>query len=156
MRPSAIAIAGAGAALAGCAMNHAERTGPVAIHQEVHFDAPPDRVYRAIMDPDQFARVTGRPVDHISPGAGGTFSCFDGIIIGRHIELVPNHLIVQAWREGVWDPGVYSIARFEMKPEAGGTRLIFDHTGFPEGSGAHLKIGWYENYWDPLKRYLGQ
>jgi activator of HSP90 ATPase len=33
----------------------------------------------------------------ISREVGGAFSLFGGIIVGRHIELVPNERIVQAW-----------------------------------------------------------
>jgi activator of HSP90 ATPase len=55
----------------------------------------------------------GKPTE-ISREAGGTFALFGGYITGRHVELVPNERIVQAWRAGGWDPGVYSIAKFEL------------------------------------------
>jgi activator of HSP90 ATPase len=45
---------------------------------------------------------------------GGAFTLFGGYITGRHVELVPNDRIVQAWRTGGWAPGVYSIAKFEL------------------------------------------
>jgi activator of HSP90 ATPase len=70
------------------------------------------------------------------------------------IELVPSIRIVQAWRVIDWNPGVYSIAKFSLTEHAGGTRLIFDHTGFPNGEGQHLADGWKANYWEPLQKYL--
>jgi activator of HSP90 ATPase len=79
---------------------------------------------------------------------------FGDYIVGRSIELVPNALIVQAWREKTWPEGVYSIVRFALMDAGTGTKLSFDHTGFPKGAGHHLSIGWYENYWQPLRRYL--
>jgi uncharacterized protein YndB with AHSA1/START domain len=120
------------------------------------FKASPQRVYDALTDGHQFAQLTGRAVAEMSREPGGKFSCFDGIILGRQIELVPGQRIVEAWREATWPPGVYSIAKFELMPENSGTRLLLDHTGFPEGAGAHLAIGWGENYWEPLKKYLGE
>ena len=34
------------------------------------------------------------------------------------------------------------------------TKLIFDHTGFPEGASVHLAPGWWSHYWEPLQKYL--
>jgi activator of HSP90 ATPase len=69
----------------------------------------------------------------MSREVGGAFSIFRGHILGRHIELVPNERIVQAWRVANWNPGVYSIAKFELVEQGSGTKIVFDHTGFPSG-----------------------
>ncbi|HTD84272.1 MAG TPA: SRPBCC domain-containing protein, partial [Gemmatimonadaceae bacterium] len=76
-------------------------------------------------------------------------------IIGRHLELVPDKRIVQAWRVVPWDPGIYSIARFQLNGQDSKTTIVFDHTGFPNGLGQHLADGWHQNYWEPLRKYLG-
>jgi len=68
---------------------------------------------------------------------------------------VTNERIVQAWRAGSWDPGIYSIARFELVEQGSGTKIVFDHTGFPKGDGEHLAGGWKMNYWEPLEKFLG-
>ena len=87
--------------------------------------------------------------------AGGPFTLFGGHISGRQVELVPNQRIVEVWRAGSWDPGSYSIARFELSAQgADSTRLVIDHTGFPEGQAAHLAEGWRTNCWEPLAKYL--
>jgi activator of HSP90 ATPase len=70
------------------------------------------------------------------------------------IELIPNQRIVEAWRVVDWPAGIYSIARFELVPDASGTRLIFDHIGFPDGLKEHLTIGWQQHYWDALTKYF--
>ena len=98
-------------------------------------------------------KIGQKPVE-ISRQAGGAFSIFGGYITGRHIELVPNERIVQAWRVGSWKPGVYSIVRFELVAHGSGTRIVFDHTGFPVGDGAHLADGWKEHYWEPMEKLL--
>jgi activator of HSP90 ATPase len=136
------------------------------IHHEVKFKASPKRLYAALTDAAEFQRVvllsgavkTGmvkapQPAQ-ISVVAGGEFALFGGYITGRQIELVPNVRIVQAWRTGSWDPGIYSIARFSLAPQNAGTLLTFDHTGFPKGEAEHLAQGWTSNYWQPLENLL--
>jgi activator of HSP90 ATPase len=66
----------------------------------------------------------------ISREAGGAFSLYGGVITGRHIELVPNVRVVQAWRAGDWPAGVYSIAKFELVAQGSGPKIVFDHAGF--------------------------
>jgi len=128
------------------------------IHQEVVIRASRDRIYQALTDANQFSKVTELSyhdaATQISPEVGGAFSIFGGLITGRHIEMVRNELLVQAWREKPWPGGVYSIARFQLQDGGSGTKLIFDHTGFPRGAGKHLAIGWHSHYWEPLQKYL--
>src|SRR5215469_5870008 len=137
-----------------------------AIHQESVFRTSRKRVYDALTDAQQFEKVVrlsaamqsmaiGSKPAQISREAGGAFSLFGGYISGRQIELVPAELIVQAWRTQTWKPGEYSIARFELVEQGAGTKIIFDHQGFPNGTGSHLAAGWKANYWEPLQKYLG-
>jgi activator of HSP90 ATPase len=90
----------------------------------------------------------------IDPTPGGAFNMFGGLIVGRNIELVAGQRIVQAWRPTHWDPGVYSVVHFEFRPRAAETTLIFDHTGFPAGEYDSLNSGWYNHYWNPLKKFF--
>jgi activator of HSP90 ATPase len=123
------------------------------LHQEVDFKAGPQRIYDALLDSKQFAALTGLPAE-IDSKAGGAFSMFGGLIVGRNIELIPNQRIVQAWRPTHWDPGVYSIVKFELKPRGPETTIVLDHTGFPEGDFDGLNSGWKLRYWDPMKKFL--
>jgi activator of HSP90 ATPase len=136
-----------------------------AIHQEPVFKANPKRIYEALTDAKQFQKIQliggaiaksdleAKPAE-ISTEAGGPFTLFGGHIVGRQIELVLNQRIVEAWRETTWDPGWYSIVRFELKEQGTGTKLIFDHTGFPAGAGEHLAVGWKSYYWEPMEKLL--
>jgi activator of HSP90 ATPase len=136
-----------------------------AIHQETIFKASPKRIYEALTDAQQFQKVVllsgamnssdlmKKPAQ-ISREPGGAFSIFGAFIAGRQIELVPNQRIVQAWREISWPLGIYSIAKFDLKEERSGTKLIFDHTGFPTGNGEHLAAGWKSHYWEALEEFL--
>jgi uncharacterized protein YndB with AHSA1/START domain len=138
------------------------------IHQERSFAASRPRIYDALTVTAQFDHVvrlgeamrTGmklgaRPTE-IHNEAGGTFTLFGGHITGRFVELVRDARIVQAWRVANWDPGIYSIAKYELSDAGTGTKLVFDHTGFPTGEADHLAEGWISNYWQPLAQYLAQ
>ena len=135
------------------------------IHQETPYKASRKRVFEALTETSQFDRIihiaTGGDISAlgnkrtaISRDEGGSFTIFGGHIIGRQIELVPNERIVQAWRVVDWDPGVYSIAKFELMEQGAETKIVFDHTGFPQGLGEHLAAGWKLHYWEPLKKFL--
>jgi activator of HSP90 ATPase len=156
---------GSGGGLA--ARQSAQSDGPThnagAIHQEVVFNASRKLVYEALTDAKQFDRVVqlsenGKSMENratqISREVGGAFSLFGGYIVGRHIEMLVNERLVQAWRETSWLPGVYSIVKFELVEQGAATKLVFDHTGFP-GSGEHLYTGWKADYWEPLRKFLG-
>lgn len=137
-----------------------------AIHQERVFKASRERVYTALTNAKQFDQVerlgaaaqmvmaAGSTPTSISSEAGGTFTLFGGHITGRQIELIPAERIVQAWRAATWKEGAYSIANFQLIEEGSGTRLVFDHTGFPKGLGQSLAEGWQGHYWEPLEKYL--
>ena len=53
-----------------------------------------------------------------------------------------------------WDPGAYSIAKFELVEQGTGTKIVFDHTGFPKGDAETLASGWKAHYWEPLAKFL--
>jgi len=168
------AIAGVAIAFGGLALGSTEawagaeegisRTAE-SIHQEAVFKASRKRLYEALIDSKQFDKVIqlsgvmqsmhlGDKPAEISREVGGAFTLFGAYITGRHVELVPNERIVQAWRTGGWAPGVYSIAKFELVEQASGTKIVFDHTGFPKGEAEVLASGWKAHYWEPLEKLL--
>lgn len=136
------------------------------IHQTVVFKASRKRVYEVLTDEKQFDKVVklsaamqsgmslGNKPTQIAREVGGAFTLFGGHILGRHVELAPGERIVQAWRVAPWEAGVYSIARFEFSDQGPDTKLVFEHTGFPNGQGEHLAEGWRGNYWEPLAKVL--
>ena len=123
------------------------------IHQELVFNATPERIYQALMNSEQHSAFTGGPAE-VSQEVGGEFSCHGGQVVGRNIELVPNKRIVQAWRIAGWDEGVYSVVKFELQGQGSKTKLVLDHSGFPEDHREHLDGGWHARYWEPLQKYL--
>ena len=136
------------------------------IHHERVFKASRQRVYALLTDAKLFQKVVDlsaaissgmvkskAPVE-VSAQAGGAFALFGGYVTGRQIELVPGERVVQAWRAGSWNPGSYSLASFKLVEEGSGTKIIFDHTGFPVGQAEHLAEGWVGNYWEPMEKVL--
>jgi len=144
---------GAGRALADTATETDPDKTRTSLHQEVSFNATAARIYEIFLDSKQFAAMTKLSAD-IGPDAGSAFSMFGGVIVGRNIELIPAQRIVQAWRPKYWDPGVYSMVKFELVADGAKTKIVLDHTGFPEGTYKGLYSGWPERYWDPLTKYL--
>ena len=135
------------------APSSAANQGRTSLHQEVAFKASPQRLYDLLLDSNRFAAFTGMPAE-IDRKAGGAFTTFGGLVVGRNVETIAGQRIVQAWRPTHWNPGVYSIVRFELKPQGAETIIVLDHTGFPEGEYDHLNPGWPLRYWDPLRKYL--
>jgi hypothetical protein len=45
---------------------------------------------------------------------------------------------------------------FSLTDAGAATKLVFDHRGFPEGTGASLSAGWHDHYWEPLAKFLTQ
>jgi activator of HSP90 ATPase len=139
-----------------------------AIRQEVTLDSAPQRVYQALTatkDFDMITRLsdgavllnaTGAKPTSISTEVGGPFALFGGYVTGRHLEMLPNERLVQAWRAASWKPGDFSIAAFYLTAEGGKTKLNFEHRGFPNGEGAVLAHGWHSHYWEPLAKFLAQ
>jgi len=142
-------------------INNADSVKGITIHQEVNFSVGPQRLYETLLSSKQFSDCTKKSFGNFTARSanidsivGGAFSLFDGHIIGRILELVPNQRIVEAWRVVDWPGGIYSIAKFEFRPQGSGTKLIFDHVGFPEGLKEHLSMGWTQHYWEALTKYL--
>jgi activator of HSP90 ATPase len=168
------AIAGVAIAFGGLAVGSTESWARAeeeishteeSIHQEPIIKASRNRVYEALTDAKQFDKIVqlsgvmqamhlaDKPAE-ISRDLGGQFSLFGGHITGRQVELVPNQRIVQAWRAGSWPAGIYSIARFDLVEQDSGTRIVFDHTGFPNGEAESLASGWRAHYWEPMQKLL--
>jgi activator of HSP90 ATPase len=154
-------------AVAGTAADDGISHSAEAIHQEPVFKATPRQVYEALTDAKQFDHVqrlskavtsmeVGSKPAEIAPEVGGAFTLFGGYITGRHLELLPDKRIVQAWRSQGWQEGDYSIVRFELVEQGAETKIVLNHRGFPQGNAQHLAAGWKSNYWGPLEKFLAK
>ncbi len=125
------------------------------IRQSINLEASPQKIYSALLSSEQFSEFTGASAE-ISADEGGAFSCFGGQISGRHIQLQPNRQIVQAWRAGSWEEGIFSIVKFTIQESGNSSTLNMEQSSYPEGGKEHLEGGWHKMYWEPLKNYLSK
>jgi uncharacterized protein YndB with AHSA1/START domain len=126
------------------------------IVQSVTLPGRPAAVFAALMDENRHSAFTGDAAQ-IDARVGGKFTCYGGYINGITVELVPDKLIVQAWRASGWPKGFYSLVTFALSSAGSGkTKLRFTHLGVPTRDFKAKSSGWRSHYWDPLKRYLSK
>ena len=124
------------------------------IQQTVFFEASPEDVYEALLDPRKHSAFTGRPAT-TSDRAGYAFMATDGYITDRNLELVRGKKIVQEWRTTEF-PKEYPMSRLELTLTAkrGGTEMRMIQTKIPADQVASYTDGGKSYYWEPLKEYL--
>jgi activator of HSP90 ATPase len=125
----------------------------MSIQQQAMISADPAQVYAVLADANALSVLSGKR-GVLGAAAGDEFSAFDGNVVGRQIELVPGERIVQAWRFPVWAPGVYSIVRFTLTAEHGGTRLDIEQHGVPADWHVHVDTNWPTFYLNPLTEHF--
>ena len=114
----------------------------------------PADLYELFMDSAKHTDATGMPAK-VSPKVGGKWSAFGGMISGKNLVLVPNRMIVQAWRSSAWkkaDPDSVLVVRFEKTKNGAAAHLA--HVGVPSYDHKGVTQGWKKYYWEPWKKYL--
>lgn len=125
----------------------------MSIQREAMIPADPARVYEVLVDGEALSALSGMS-GTAARSAGVEFTAFDGHVTGRQVELVPGERIVQAWRFPAWAPGTYSIVRFSLAAEDGGTRLVIEQDGEPADWHDHVYANWPTFYLDPLIKHF--
>ena len=125
------------------------------IEQAASFpNVTPAYLYELFMDSAKHSAATGMPAK-ISRKVGGKWSAFGGMILGKTLALVPNRMIVQAWRSSAWkkaDPDSILVVRFEKTRNGAAAHLV--HVGVPPYDHKGVTQGWTKYYWEPWKEYL--
>jgi activator of HSP90 ATPase len=124
------------------------------IIQSVTFSASPTVLFQMYTDSQQHSAATGsRAV--VSSKVGAEFNAFEGMLSGRNLVIVPNRLIVQAWRASHWKKAdLDSILVLTFTKAAGGARVDLVHTGVPQHDHKGVRLGWPKYYWKPWRSYL--
>jgi len=94
-----------------------------AIQQSVVLKASPEELFETFLDSKKHTAATGMPAK-MSRRQGGSFSAFGGQILGRNLSIVPNQMIVQAWRASHWkaeDQDSILVLRFSEAPAGDGS-----------------------------------
>jgi uncharacterized protein YndB with AHSA1/START domain len=120
------------------------------------FPVTPERLYRAWLDGDEHAKMTGGSAS-CEPRNGGRHTAWDGYIEGKNLELSPHARIVQSWRTTEFsDEDTDSVLTLTLTPVAGGTELLLVHTEIPVGQGADYETGWESHYFAPMRAYFAE
>ena len=93
---------------------------------------PPEKVWRALTDPDLLAEWLLPVIDHkLEPGAAFTFMAppqpgWDGVVTCRFVEIEAHGKL--SWRWVVGD--IDTVVTFTLTPTGSGTRLSLEQSGF--------------------------
>ncbi len=121
------------------------------IKQIIKFKSAPHDVYEVLMDSRKHSKFTEASAK-ISNKVGGKIVAYDGYIEGKNLELVPDKKIVQEWRANDWPDRHFSIATFELRKIDSGTELKFTQEDVPDDQYDAISDGWFEHYWDKMKK----
>jgi uncharacterized protein YndB with AHSA1/START domain len=125
------------------------------VEHEVDYPHPPERVWRALVDPAELARWL-MPNDFVAvPGRRFTFDARPalGVIDGEVLEAEPPRLLRCRWSGEFGD----TVVTFRLTPVPGGTRLHLEHTGWPDHAREErdgFDGGWNDKLTDDLPRLL--
>src|SRR5271163_2938873 len=115
---------------------------PAIIEQSVVLPSSAAKLYAAYLDSREHSRFTGAPAK-----VSGK--------VGRNLLLVPNRMIVQAWRATHWPrTDADSILILRFSEAAGGARIDLVHVNVPEHDHKGVTKGWSSYYWVPWRAYL--
>ncbi|GAB4333057.1 MAG: hypothetical protein Kow00127_24650 [Bacteroidales bacterium] len=109
--------------------------------------APPEEVYQALTNPLALELWTGSPAQ-FEAVPGTEFSLWDGDIVGKNLEFIPDTLIRQQWYFGDKEPP--SVVTFQLHPHKKGTSVELSHTNIPEDDFDLITEGWTETWFDSL------
>lgn len=124
------------------------------IQQSVVLPATPKELFNTYLDSNKHTAMTGGKA-RISRKVGAKFTAWNGVLSGRNLLIVPNRLVVQAWRSVHFKRSdADSILVLEFSQAPGGGRIDLVHINVPLQDHKGVKGGWPKYYWIPWKKYL--
>jgi activator of HSP90 ATPase len=124
------------------------------IQQTIRLAASPEELFDTFLDSKKHSAATGGSAK-VSRKVGAAFTAWNGQLSGRNLLIVPNRLIVQAWRATHWkasDADSILILKFSKVP--GGGQIDLVHVNVPQHDHNGVTQGWRKYYWQPWKKYL--
>lgn len=119
-------------------------------------NATPLEVFGTLTSSKLHSEVTGSPAK-VNARVGAKFTAWDEYITGKNLKLVKGKKIIQEWRTTEWPDETIpsSILDISLKQTTKGTELKMVHSKIPsEQLARNYDTGWYESYWNPMKRYF--
>ncbi|HYX10205.1 MAG TPA: SRPBCC family protein [Bacteroidales bacterium] len=121
------------------------------IKLKIHLYASSEDIYNALTNSFAVSLWTGLPAT-MDDKEGTEFSLWEGDIVGRNIEMIPNEKIVQEWYFG--DQEEQSIVTIKLHKSEEGTQLEVIHTNIPDDDYADMLYGWKNYYLGSLKEFF--
>jgi uncharacterized protein YndB with AHSA1/START domain len=114
---------------------------PRAIYVDEFLPHPPEKVWRALTEPELIARWLMPNDFKLEVGHSFTFqghpipaAGFGGTGYSEVLDFEPEKMLKIAWRAAPGDPSrLDSTVTFTLEPEGRGTRLFLAHEGFDPG-----------------------
>jgi len=125
-----------------------------AIEQKIHFKgATAEELFDIFVNPQKHSAIHGGATTRISNKEGDSFSLLNGNLKGKNLLIVPNRMIVQAWRGNVWEKddldSILTLV-FINTPKGGQIDLVHSFTP------SQFTELWDEIYWQPIKEFIKQ
>jgi activator of HSP90 ATPase len=125
-----------------------------AIQQFVKVNATPHAHDEMFINSNKYSATIGGAA-RIRRKPGGTFSAWNGMLCGKNLLLVPNRMIVQAWRSCNFPSGAPdSVLILSFTKEGKGTRVDLVHVNVPPEDHQGVSLGWPQYYWKPWRQFL--
>jgi uncharacterized protein YndB with AHSA1/START domain len=126
------------------------------VRQTVAFNVPPELLFDIYTDSRKHSAATNARAT-VSRKVGAKWSAFGGMIRGRNLLVVPNRLVVQAWRAAHWKKtDVDSILILRFNKTRIGCRIDLLHTNLPDHDFKGVSHGWPKYYWKPWRAFLAE
>ena len=125
-----------------------------AIEQKILFKgATAEELFDIFVNPQKHSAIHGGATTNISNKEGDSFSLLNGNLKGKNLLIVPNRMIVQAWRGNVWEQddldSILTLV-FINTPKGGQIDLVHSFTP------SQFTELWDEIYWQPIKEFIKQ
>jgi uncharacterized protein YndB with AHSA1/START domain len=112
--------------------------------------ATPEEIFLALTNPLTLQLWTGENAE-MSSQPGDEFSLWDGSIVGKNLEIVPDKKIVQQWYFGEQvEASIVTITLHKLK---NGTSVELKHTNIPDQDYKDITEGWDESYFGALREF---
>jgi len=125
-----------------------------AIQQSVRFAASPEELFEMYIDSKKHSAATGGRAK-MSRKEGAAFTAWNGQLRGKNLLIIPNRLVMQAWRATHWPASAPdSMLLLAFREVRGGGRVDLLHVNVPELDREGVTKGWKKYYWTPWKKYI--
>ena len=123
-----------------------------AIEQKILFHgATAEELFDIFVNPKKHSAIHGGAKAKISNKEGHAFYLLNGNLNGKNLLIVPNRMIVQAWRGNVWEKNdLDSILTLVFSDTRAGGQIEMVHAFTPN----QFTELWNEIYWQPMKEFI--